>query len=123
MIKRQISIFLFRWLVASAGMWLCLNWFASIDRAVYSSWLFIAAGLLFSLLNATVKPIATIISLPLIILTLGFFSILVNTAMVGLTFWLLPGVTVTFGGALFSSIVMSLINGLVNFFIPTYNKK
>lgn len=123
MIKQQILIFLFRWLVSSAGMWLCLNWFASIDRVVYSSWLFVVAGLLFSLLNATVKPIATIISLPLIILTLGFFSILVNTAMVSLTFWMLPGVTVTFGGALLSSLVMSIINGLVNFFVPTYNKK
>lgn len=122
MIKQQIAIFLFRWLVASVGMWLCLNRFAAIDPSVHSAWLFIAAGLLFSLVNAVVKPIATIISLPLIILTLGFYSILVNTAMVALVFWLLPGVSVTLVGALLSSLVMSLINGLVNFFVPAYNK-
>ena len=44
--------------------------------------------IIFSLVNTFVKPLATLISLPLIILTLGFFSLLVNVAMVALAIWI-----------------------------------
>lgn len=119
MIKRQILVFLFRWLVSSAGMWLVINWFCTIDyNAINNFWLYAAAGLVFSLVNSIVRPLATMFSLPLIILTMGIFTVLINVGTFALTIWLLPGVHTDFTGAFFGTLVMSIINGLVNFLVP-----
>ena len=83
-----------------------------------SFWLYAAAGLIFSVINTVIKPVAIILSLPMIFLTLGLFTILVNAAMVGLTIWILPGVQMTFGGAICSCLLISLINFLVNLAMP-----
>ncbi|MBQ3410080.1 phage holin family protein [Candidatus Saccharibacteria bacterium] len=124
MIKQQILVFLLRWLVSSATMWLCISLFGQItDDNSNGFWLYVAAGLVFSLVNSIVKPLATMFSLPLIILSMGIFTFILNIAMVALTIWILPHVTMNFWGAVLSTILISLINGLVNFLVPAYNKK
>ena len=124
MIKQQILVFLLRWLVSSAGMWLCITLFGRVQDGFEASfWLYAAAGLIFSLVNSVVKPLVTTLSLPLIIISMGIFTILLNIAMVGLTIWILPHVTMDFPAAALSTLVMSLINSLVNFLVPAYNKK
>ena len=85
--------------------------------------MYAAAGLIFSLVNAFVKPILTIFALPLIFLTMGIFVLILNPAMVGLTVWLLPDVNMTFGGTILSCLVISVINYLVNLLVPVYNRK
>jgi len=45
-------------------------------------------GLIFGLVNALVRPIVSLLSLPITILTLGLFTIVVNAAMLYLTSWL-----------------------------------
>ena len=122
MIKQQILVFLLRWIVSSAAMWLCISLFGNLTNVENSFWLYIGAGLVFSLVNSIVKPLATMFSLPLIILSMGVFTFILNIAMVGLTIWILPHVTMDFWGAVLSTIVISLINGLVNFLVPAYNK-
>lgn len=123
MIKRQILVFLLRWLVSSTAMWVCIKWFGSVTPEGDTPWLYISAGLIFSLVNAIVKPIATIFALPLIFITVGIFVLILNAAMVGLTIWLLPDVTMSFGGTVLSCLMISLINYLVNLMVPAYNKK
>jgi putative membrane protein len=49
------------------------------------------AGLLLGVVNAVVRPIAFILTLPLTIVTLGLFLFVLNAAMVGLVAWILPG--------------------------------
>lgn len=122
MIKQQTASFVLRWLVSSTGMWLCIMLFGNLVSP-YDPWIFITAGLIFSLVNSIIKPIVTILSLPLIITTLGFFILVVNTAMVALTIWIIPGVSMGFWGAVFSSILMSAINALVNSSASGYNKR
>ena len=123
MIKQQILLFLFRWLISSTAMWVCIKWFGSIAPGTETFWLFVTAGLIFSLVNAIVKPIATIFALPLIFLTMGIFVLILNAAMVGLAIWILPDVNMTFGGTILSALMISLINYLVNLMVPAYNKK
>lgn len=122
MIKRQLLVFLFRWLVSSTGMWIVINCFGHISSATNNFWLYLSAGLIFSLVNSIVKPLATVFTLPLIILSMGLFTLIINVAMVALTIWLLPGVEMDFLGAALSALTMSFINGLVNFLVPSYNK-
>ena len=122
MIKQQIFAFILRWVLSAFGMWICITLFGTIIGP-YNVWLFILAGLVFSLVNSLVKPFATTFTLPLIILSMGLFTILINAAMISLTIWLIPNVTMDFLGTVFSSIVMSIVNGLVNFSTPLYNNK
>ncbi len=123
MIKQQILVFLLRWLVSSAAMWLCLNLFAEITPEANNFWLYATAGLVLSLVNSIVKPLAKTFALPLIILSMGIFTLLINIAMVALTIWILPNVKIDFWGAVASTILISLINSLVNFLVPSYNKR
>ena len=122
MVRRQALSFILRWLVSSVAMYIVINFFGSFkegSEAMRSSfWLYVAAGLIFSIVNTIVKPFLTIISLPFIFLTLGLFTIIVNAAMVGLTIWILPDVQMTFGGAICSCLLISLINFLVNLAMP-----
>ena len=53
---------------------------------VVLAYLFI--GLIFGLVNALVRPIVSLLSLPITILTLGLFTIIINAAMLYLTSWL-----------------------------------
>ena len=120
MIRNQILVFMLRWFVSSAGMWLVINWFGTIDANVHGGfWLYIVAGLVFSLVNSTVRPLVTILSLPMIIFSMGVFTILINVAMMALTIWLLPGVRIDLLGATLGAITMSVVNGLVNLIVPS----
>ena len=122
MIKRQILAFLLRWLTSCVAMYVCVNCFGTFadgSEAVRTSWEFyVIAGLVFSLVNTIVKPIATIFALPLLLVTLGLFTLILNAAMVALTIWIMPDVTMTFWGAIESCLLISLINFLVNLVVP-----
>lgn len=120
MIKKQILIFIIRWAASSVGMYLCITWFGRITSMENFSepWLLYAiAGLIFSLVNSIVKPLIKIFALPLAILTMGISTLIINTAMVALTIYLLPGVEMDLVGAAISSIVLSVINAVLNLFI------
>lgn len=79
-------------------------------------YLFIA-GLVFGLINLIVKPIVTILSVPLIVLTLGLFFLIVNAAMLYLADILLSGLTVDgWGAAILGGIVIALFNWVVRAF-------
>ena len=122
MVRRQFLSFILRWFVSSVAMYVCINFFATFSEGSEemrtSFWLYVSAGLIFSVINTVVKPIATIFALPFIFITLGLFTILVNAAMVGLTIWLMPDVSMTCWGAIESCLLISLINYLVNLAMP-----
>lgn len=122
MIKKQILTFLLRWMASSFGMYVCITWLGKVNpesQEVFTeSWmLFAVAGLIFSIVNSIVKPIIKIFALPLAILTMGISTIIINTGMVVLTIYLLPGVEMTFWNAFISSAVMSVINAVLNLII------
>ncbi len=122
MIKRQIFVFVFRSLVSMFGLWLCITWFG-VAAGRSDILLFALAGLIFSLLNSCVKPLAKMLTLPIAIFTMGISTILLNMFMLWLTIFLLPGVEMDFLGIFWSTIILSIINGLANLFMPSYNKK
>jgi putative membrane protein len=65
--------------------------------------------------NAIVRPILIILTLPATILTLGLFLLVVNAITLGLVGYLTPGFSVTgFFPAIFGSIVLSFVSGLVD---------
>jgi putative membrane protein len=72
------------------------------------------------LVNAVVKPILVLFTLPLTILTLGLFLLVVNAIALGLVSYLTPGLTIAgFFPAVFGSIVLTIVSGLINQLFPT----
>ncbi|MFM6189310.1 MAG: phage holin family protein [Planktothrix sp.] len=81
-----------------------------------SSWQAAAVGVVvMALVNAIIKPIITIFTLPLTILTLGLFLLVVNAISISLVAYFTPGFSISsFWAALFGSIVLSLVSSLFN---------
>jgi putative membrane protein len=75
----------------------------------------LVAGVM-ALLNRFVKPVLTILTMPISFLTLGLFYLVINVLMVYLAAWIVkPGFTVEgFFPALFFSIVLSVVNSLLD---------
>ena len=81
----------------------------------------LAAALLLGVVNAVLRPLAILLTLPFTILTLGLFILVVNAAMLGLVAALLDGMTLSgFGAALLGSLVVSIVGALASWTIgPT----
>jgi putative membrane protein len=80
--------------------------------------LFIAAAV-FTLINAWVKPVLTVLSIPFIVVTLGLFYFLINVLMLYLTDWIVPDFELrTFWWAVLAAIIVSIVNGLVSLVLP-----
>ena len=79
---------------------------------------FLLAAILLGVINAIVRPIAVILTLPLTILTLGLFLLVLNAAMFGLAALLLENFNVSgFWAAFFGSIIVSLTSTLASWYI------
>lgn len=75
------------------------------------------ASFVLSLLNMLVKPILTLLSLPLTFVTLGFFSFVINGLMLTLTSRLVGGYNFgfsSFGWAILASIILSFVNMVIS---------
>jgi putative membrane protein len=80
--------------------------------------LFIAAAV-FTLINAWVKPVLTVLSIPFIVVTLGLFYFLINVLMLYITDWVVPDFEIrTFWWAVLAAIIVSIVNGLLSLVLP-----
>jgi putative membrane protein len=108
--------FVLRAALAAIGLWLATRWVhgVRIDGEVT----LLLAGLLLGVVNAVVRPIAFILTLPLTILTLGLFLLVLNAAMVELVAWILPGFHVNgFRAALLTAIIVGVTGWVGSGFI------
>ena len=111
--KRQFATFLLRWILNSVGIWVAVRLLGNGNTEVTSAWTFMMAGLIFSLVNSTLKPIVTILALPAILLTLGLFTLVVNGLMVYVSLALAPGISMTFAHSIVAGIILSLVNYII----------
>jgi putative membrane protein len=80
-------------------------------------WALLIAGLVFTLVNAFLKPLLAILSIPFIIVTFGIFYFLINVLMLYLTHWIVPQFTIaSFWWAALAAIIVSAINGVLQMF-------
>jgi putative membrane protein len=69
------------------------------------------AAVLLGLVNAVVRPIAFVLTLPITVVTLGLFLLVLNAAMIGLVAWIVPGFTISgFWTAVGGAIIVSLVS-------------
>ena len=110
-----ISRFFIRWFVCSLGLWIAAGFLG--QRITYDSRMgvIIVAGFILALVNAIIKPIVVILSLPAILFSLGLFMIVINGLMVLLVSWLYTPLEVnSFGSAMLADMVIGLVNYLVS---------
>lgn len=76
-------------------------------------------SVVFGLINAIIRPIVMILTCPLVILTLGLFTLVINALMLSLTDWLLPSILTVdgFWTTFFAALIISIISGLLGLFL------
>jgi putative membrane protein len=108
-----MAALLVSWIANSLAIWAVAYLFAGVDVAAPVD-AFIAGGVL-SLINALVKPVLVLLTLPLTLLTLGLFYFVINAICLALTAWLLPGFMVSgVITTIFAALVVSFISMVVS---------
>jgi len=108
--------FLIRLAISAFGLWLADRLLDGIH--IDDNGTLIFAALLYGVVNAVVRPLAILLTLPITVLTLGLFLLVVNAAMFGLVAALLDGFHVAgFGAALLGSIVVGLTSWVASWYI------
>lgn len=108
--------FLTRLVITALGLWLAATIVPGIGFAGWRA--LIIAALLLGIVNAIVRPILIILTLPLTLLTLGLFLFVVNGLSLEIVAWLVPGFHVTgLGAAMLGAIVVGITGWFANSFI------
>jgi len=104
-----MAYFILRVLIAALGLWLATEWVPGITVSAPTT--LILAALLLGVVNAIVRPIVVLLTLPVTLLTLGLFLLVINAAMLGLVAAFLPGFSITgFWAAFLAAILVSLVS-------------
>jgi len=102
--------FIIRALIAALGLWLACEIVPGISAPGGWPTLLIAAVLL-GIVNAVVRPVIVVLTLPLTVVTLGLFLLVVNAAMLGLVGLLLKGFLVDgLWAGIFGSVVVGVVS-------------
>src|SRR5262249_26962139 len=115
---RVLSImrhFVFRWAITTVAVMITPAFISGIRYDTLGALL--AAALLLGILNAFVRPVLLILTVPLILITLGFFILIINALMLYWVPTMVIGFHVDkFGSAFWGSILISIISWLLSAF-------
>ncbi len=104
--------FLLQWLLLTLALGLTVYLLPGLH--IESGIALFVAALVLGFINAVVRPIMVLITLPITVLTLGLFYLLVNGAAFALAALLVPGFTIDSGGwAVLGAVVFGLISWLI----------
>jgi putative membrane protein len=107
--------FIFRWVATTVAVMVAASILSGIRYDTIAS--LITAALLLGILNAFVRPILLILSAPLILLTLGFFILVVNALMLLVVPKIVNGFYVdSFGSAFWGAIIIGIMSWLLSAF-------
>lgn len=108
--------FLLRMAISAIGLWLATLIVAGVR--IDTPWTLIFAALWLGVVNALVRPIVLLLTLPITLVSLGLFILVVNAAMLALVASLLSGFHLSgFWAALFAALVVSFTSWIGSWFI------
>lgn len=108
--------FLGRLLITMVGIWLAATLVTGISVSGFGTVLL--AALILGLVNALVRPIFIVLTLPITVVTLGLFLLVINAIMLALVALLLPGMAVGgFWAAFLGAIIISVFGWIANWFV------
>ncbi|PLW69624.1 phage holin family protein [Pseudohalioglobus lutimaris] len=105
-----------RTIITGLGIWLAAYLVPGVNAS--STEALIWAAIALGLINAFVRPVLVLLTLPFTILTLGVFLLILNAGMLNLAGWFVDGFDVVgFWSAVFGAIIVSVVSGLCSRFI------
>ena len=108
--------FFVRLLITALGLWVADRLLAGIGFD--STGALIVSALLLGVVNAVIRPIILILTLPLTVLTLGLFILIVNGISLALVGWLVPGFHITgLGAATVGAVIVGLTSWAASAFV------
>ncbi len=108
--------FFLRWAATALAIGVAAQVLPGIQ--VDSPWAAIVAALLLGFVNATLRPILLLLTLPITVLTLGLFALVVNGAMLALVASVVKGFHVAgFGSAVLGGLVISLVGSVLTWLL------
>jgi putative membrane protein len=107
--------FFFRLVITGLGLWVAETIVPGVHIDGWGN--LVVAALLLGIVNAVIRPIILILTLPLTVLTLGLFILVVNGISVALVAWLMPGFTLS---GLWAAILASIVVGLTSWFASAF---
>ncbi len=87
---------LLRWLISAVGIFVAIQLVPGIEAPREISAILVVAAV-FGLVNAVIRPVLRFLTCPLILLTLGLFTFVINAAILALTAWVSAWISTTFG--------------------------
>ena len=78
--------------INAAALWVANSLFSGVH--IHGWWAYIIGAAVLGIANTVIKPVLALITLPLIILTLGLFLLVINIAMVALAEWIAPNFSI-----------------------------
>ena len=101
--------FILRAAIAALGLWLATEWIEGLG--IDAPMTLVVAAILLGIVNAFVRPLLILLTLPFTIVTLGLFLLVVNAAMLALVAALLPGMHVSgFWAAFWGALIVSIVS-------------
>ncbi len=105
--------FFLRAALVALGLWLATEIFSGLSFDTVST--LIAAALLLGVVNAVIRPVIVILTLPFTLVTLGLFLLVINAAMLGLVALMLRGFHISsFFTAVGTSIIVSVTSWIAS---------
>lgn len=116
-----------RWIINTIAIMLAIKFVPGI---IYSGewWGILIVGMIFGLINTVIRPIVRFFSFPLILLTLGLFTLVINALMLSLTSWFSGhfhlGFSVQgFWPAFWGALIISVVSIILSWLIPSEESK
>jgi putative membrane protein len=113
------------------GRALLIRWVSNVAALFVAAWLLsgvsygdtwwslLIAAAVFTVVNAWVKPVLAVLSIPFIVVTLGLFYFLINVLMLYVTDWVVPDFEIdTFWWGVLAAIIVSIVNALLSPLLP-----
>lgn len=108
--------FLVRWIINGVALVVAVKVVSGISVADWQT--LIIAALVLGLLNAFLRPLLKLLTLPIRMVTLGLFTLVINGILFGLAAWLVDGFDVAgVWSAFFGALVCSVVGGVLGFLL------
>lgn len=105
---------LVRWALNALALWITVQLHVGVYMARPGLGSLLVAALVLGLVNAVVRPVMILLTLPFTVLTLGLFLLVVNALALGIVAALTPLAVTSFGGAVLGALVLTVISALLS---------
>lgn len=120
----MIRKFILRWLVNFLGLWAAAELMSGSIHYEDRLMVLVIAALIFSLVNAVIRPLVVVLALPAIMLTLGLFTFVINAFMLYLVTVVYPSFHLrTFWTAVLAAVIIWVVNYLLTDLLESRNEK